>query len=60
MSSSRTTLATDPGAIVENAPDDDDEDEEPTALTVSPSPTPKKRVRAFAVPNEPFILDPLL
>lgn len=58
-SAAPTTLATEPGAVVENAPDED-EDPNETALAVSPSPTPRKRVRAFTVPNEPFLLDPLL
>lgn len=56
-----TTLATQPGAVVADAPDDED-DETDTARSVSPSPTPtaRKRTRAYSVPNEPFLLDPLL
>lgn len=55
-----TTLATQPAGVVADAPDDEDDGE--LATTVSPSPTPgaRKRTRAYTVPNEPFILDPLL
>ena len=55
-----TALATRGADVVADAPDDPDDDEDDTARTVSPIPTPKKRVRAYAVPKEPFLLDPLL
>jgi predicted small lipoprotein YifL len=64
VEASPTTLATRPGALVETGPGDeaDDGDEEEPALTVNPQPTPtaRKRTRAYGVPKEPFILDPLL
>ena len=57
VEASPTTLATEPGALVENAPDDD---EVAGALTASPLPTPRKRVRGYTVPKDSFFLDPLL
>lgn len=38
---------------------EDDEDQEATTLP-SPTPTPRRRSRAYTIPKEPFILDPLL
>ena len=56
-----STLATRPAALVEDAPDgDEDESETIQSVIPTPNPTPRKRDRAFVVPNEPFILDPLL
>lgn len=56
-----TTLTTRGADVVADSPDSpDDDEEEDTTQTVSPIPTPKKRVRAYSVPKEPFILDPLL
>lgn len=58
-SASPTTLTTGQNSIVEDAPEDAlDEDDIATAVT--PTPTPRRRARAFVVPKEPFILDPLL
>lgn len=60
-----STLATQSAGIVTDSPDgpdtDDDDDPEQGSLLVNPQPTPsKKRGRAYTVPKEPFILDPLL
>ena len=38
----------------------DDDDEAGNAPVVAPVPTPRRRSRAYTVPKEPFILDPLL
>ena len=55
-----TTLATQQAGVVQDTVDD--EDTEDTLLeSVNPSPTPKgRRSRAYGVPKEPFVLDPLL
>ena len=53
-------LSTRPASVVEDAPDDDEEGESELIQSVVPTPTPRKRNRAFVVPNEPFLLDPLL
>lgn len=60
-----STLATQSAGIVTDSPDgpdtDDDDDPEQGSLLVNPQPTPsKKRGRAYTIPKEPFILDPLL
>jgi predicted small lipoprotein YifL len=56
-----STLATRPAAVVEDTPDDElDESETIQSVIPTPNPTPRKRNRAYVVPNEPFILDPLL
>lgn len=56
-----TALTTRQGSVVADSPDNpDEEDEEDATQAVNPIPTPRKRVRAYAVPKEPFILDPLL
>jgi predicted small lipoprotein YifL len=56
-----TTLATRPGAIVQDTPDDDDSDPEMIQSVIpTPNPTPRKRGQPYLVPNESFILDPLL
>ena len=60
LASTPTTLATRPGAVVLDAPESELDEEERPAISVSPSPTPRKRGRAYEVPKEPFILDPLL
>lgn len=62
---SASTLATRSTGTVADTPDgpdtDDDDDPEQGSLLVNPQPTPsKKRGRAYTVPKEPFILDPLL
>lgn len=56
-----TTLTNRPLAATQNTSDDDDEEDDPSA-GVSPQPTPtgRKRVRAYQVPKQPFLLDPLL
>lgn len=55
-------LATEPAAGIIDTPEDEDNEEsaENTALAVTPTPTPRRRMREFAVPKEPFVLDPLL
>jgi predicted small lipoprotein YifL len=55
-----TTLATRQGAIVEDTPDDEAPETENLLQTVNPSPTPGRRQRPYAVPHQPFLLDPLL
>ena len=55
-----STLATRPGAVVQDTPDDDDESETLQSVLPSPNPRPRKRDRPYVVPNEPFILDALL
>lgn len=60
-----STLATQSAGIVADSPDgpdtDEDDDPEQGSLLVNPQPMPsKKRGRAYTVPKEPFILDPLL
>lgn len=60
-----SSLATQSAGIVADSPDgpdtDDDDDPEQGSLLVNPQPTPsKKRGRAYTVPTDPFILDPLL
>ncbi len=40
------------------AADDDDEADNPAVMT--PVPTARRRSRAYTIPTEPFILDPLL
>lgn len=58
---SPTTLATRSGEIVADSPDSpEDDDPDEVTQAVSPLPTPRKRSRAYSVPKEPFILDPLL
>jgi hypothetical protein len=39
---------------------DDDDDDVRNAAVMTPVPTPRRRSRAYTVPKEPFILDPLL
>ena len=39
---------------------DDDDDEAGNAAVMTPVPTPRRRSRAYTIPKEPFILDPLL
>jgi hypothetical protein len=39
---------------------DDDDDDMGNAAVMTPVPTPRRRSRAYTVPKEPFILDPLL
>lgn len=43
-------------------PGDEDDDEETTTTLPSPTPTPRSKGnrRAYTIPKEPFILDPLL
>ena len=41
------------------AEDDDDEVDEATVIAPVPTPT-RRRSRAYTIPKEPFILDPLL
>lgn len=53
-----TTLATQQAGIVADTPDDSDEDD--LLQSVNPSPTPKRRSRAYGVPKQSFVLDPLL
>ena len=55
-----TTLATQGGAIVQDTPDDEAPETENLVQSVSPSPTPGRRRRPYAVPHQPFLLDPLL
>ena len=38
----------------------DDDDEAGNAPVVAPVPTPRRRSRAYTIPKEPFVLDPLL
>jgi predicted small lipoprotein YifL len=38
----------------------DDDDEVSNAAVMTPVPTPRRRSRTYTVPQEPFILDPLL
>ena len=38
----------------------DDDDEADNAAVMTPVPTPRRRSRAYTIPKEPFILDPLL
>ena len=55
-------LATSPGSTTQLTPDDETDEDDPNA-GVSPQPTPtaaRRRGRAYQVPKEPFILDPLL
>ncbi len=41
--------------------DDDDDNETRSATIMAPTPTPtRRRSRAYTIPKEPFILDPLL
>jgi hypothetical protein len=56
---SAASLAADPLGGVTDSPDTDDNDDEVTD-TVTPIPTARRRSRAYVVPTEPFILDPLL
>ena len=52
-----------PGLVQDTAEDLDTDEDEPEqgSLLVNPQPTPsKRRGRAYTVPTEPFILDPLL
>ncbi len=60
-----STLATQSAGIVADSPDgpdaDDDDDPDQSSTLVNPQPTPsRKRGRAYTIPKEPFILDPLL
>ncbi|MDB5592010.1 hypothetical protein [Enterovirga sp.] len=55
-------LATSPASRTQLTVDDETDEEDPNA-GVSPQPTPvpaRRRSRAYTVPKEPFILDPLL
>ncbi|WP_375460986.1 hypothetical protein [uncultured Enterovirga sp.] len=55
-------LVTSPGSATQLTVEDDTEEEDPNA-GVSPQPVPtasRRRSRAYQVPKEPFILDPLL
>jgi predicted small lipoprotein YifL len=54
-----TTLATQSGAAVQDTPDDETASED-LLSSVNPSPNPTRRTRPYAVPKEPFLLDPLL
>jgi predicted small lipoprotein YifL len=49
-------------ALPRAASDDDDDDESTvrSPLLTAPVPTARRRSRAYTVPKEPFILDPLL
>ena len=38
----------------------DDDDEADNAAVMTPVPTARRRSRAYTIPTEPFILDPLL
>jgi predicted small lipoprotein YifL len=38
----------------------DDDDEADNATVMTPVPTARRRSRAYTIPTEPFILDPLL
>ena len=40
--------------------DDDDDDDEASNAVLTPVPTARRRSRAYTIPKEPFILDPLL
>ena len=40
--------------------EDDDDEARDLAVVPSPVPTPRRRSRAYTIPKEPFILDPLL
>jgi predicted small lipoprotein YifL len=42
------------------AASDDDGEEVADATLPSPVPTPRRRSRAYTIPKEPFVLDPLL
>lgn len=55
-------LATSPGSATQLTPDDEtDEDDPNQGVSPQPTPTPaRRRGRAYQVPKEPFILDPLL
>ena len=56
-----TALATRPASVVEDAPEDDESDSETIQSVIpTPNPTPRKRSQPYLVPNESFILDPLL
>ncbi|MGA0597621.1 LPS translocon maturation chaperone LptM [Enterovirga sp. CN4-39] len=55
-----TALSTSPAALVEDTPEEDESETDMQSVVPSPNPTPRKRNRAYVVPNEPFILDPLL
>ncbi|MBV9078005.1 MAG: hypothetical protein JO048_11030, partial [Methylobacteriaceae bacterium] len=62
---SNTSLATQPAEVVQDTPDDPSEEElerDAQALPINPQPTPvaRRRGRAFSVPDQPFLLDPLL
>jgi predicted small lipoprotein YifL len=57
-------LATSPNAATQDTPEDETDQQDP-AESVLPTPTPvapggRKRGRAYEVPKQPFILDPLL
>lgn len=50
-----------PGTVSPNSVSPNSEEEDVAAAAfVSPQPSPPRRSRAFSVPNQPFILDPLL
>ena len=41
-------------------PADDDDEVGSNATVMTPVPTPRRRSRAYTIPQQPFILDPLL
>jgi hypothetical protein len=54
---------TQPQSVTQDTPEDEtDEQDAPQSVIPTPNPTPgsRKRNRAFTIPKEPFILDPLL
>ena len=55
-----TAIATAPNALTENTPDDETPDDLGASISPQPAPPPRRRSRAYQVPKEPFILDPLL
>ena len=60
--SPNSTLTTRPAAVVEDTPEDETTppDGDDVLASVNPSPTPRRRLRAYTVPKDPFVLDPLL
>lgn len=57
------SLSSNPQAALQDATDDESSDaEDPTVggFSAAPTPTARKRPRAFVIPSEPFVLDPLL